>query len=126
MASRVELHEALSKAFASINEWYWLDTQPEGWTEEDLYQEIYDNHVYFQPPPTFVIEYPCVIYKQTGGSTRHANNYPYNFKKRYSVIVVDTDPDSRIPGVIGKISGCQLDRTYSVDNLYHWAFNLYY
>lgn len=126
MASRVELHEALSKAFASINEWYWLDTQPEEWTEEDLYQEIYDNHVYFQQPPTFAMDYPCIIYKQIGGNTRHANNYPYNFKKRYSVIVVDTNPDSRIPGAIGKISGCQLDRAYSVDNLYHWAFNLYY
>lgn len=126
MASRIELHDTLSKAFASLNEWYWADTEPDEWTEEDLYQEIYDNRIYFQPSATFEIDYPCIVYRQTGGDTNHANNKPYHFKKRYLVIVIDNDPDSRIPGAIGQISGCELDRAYSNDNLYHWAFNLYY
>lgn len=126
MGSRIELHDTLSKAFASLDEWYWAADEPYNGDQEQLYQEIYNNHVYFQEPATFVMDYPCVVYRQIGGDTKHANNYPYNFKKRYSIIVIDRDPDSRIPGVIGKIAGCQLDRVYRNDNLYHWAFNLYY
>ena len=126
MGSRIELHDTLTKAFASLGEWFWPDTLSEEWTDKDLYNEIYNERVIYQPPATFAIDYPCVLYHQTGGDTNHANNNPYHFKKRYMILVIDRNPDSRIPGAIGKISGCQLDRVYTADNLYHWAFNLYY
>ena len=34
-------------------------------------------NVYFQPPPTLVLKYPCIIYKLDDISTFHANDKKY-------------------------------------------------
>lgn len=83
--------------------------------------------VYFQPPATIKMEYPCIVYERSGGKTTFSDDCPYNFRRRYTVTVIDPDPDSIIPDLIAKeFKMCVADRTYSVDNLYHHVFTLYW
>ncbi len=54
------------------------------------------SNVYFQPPPTVKMQYPCIIYKRDRINADFADNKPYKHKRRYQVTVIDLDPDSII------------------------------
>jgi hypothetical protein len=82
--------------------------------------------VYFQPPATVSMKYPCIIYQRSGAETTHADDQPYNSRIAYQVMVVDPDPDSDIPGLVARLPLCRFDRHYTVDNLNHDVFTIYY
>ena len=84
------------------------------------------NNVYFQPPPTVTMQYPCIIYNRDSLNTEYADNNPYKSKKRYQVTVIDTNPDSDIPDKIAELPMCSYDRFYTADNLNHDVYNLFF
>lgn len=84
------------------------------------------SNVYFQPPPTVKMKYPCIIYKRDDINTDFADNKPYKNKKRYQVTVVDADPDSEIHERVAALPMCSFDRFYTADNLNHDVFNLFF
>ena len=84
------------------------------------------GNVYFQPPETIKMRYPCIVYDISGIPEKFANNGPYKVDRRYSVTVIDRDPDSKIPDDILKLRYCTFDRHFVSDNLHHFTFTLYY
>lgn len=84
------------------------------------------TNVYFQPPPSKEILYPCIVYERSNINTEFANNYPYKHIKQYTVTVIDKNPDSLIPDKISLLQGCIFDRHFTVDNLNHDIFSLYF
>lgn len=83
-------------------------------------------NVYFQPPPTIKMSYPCIIYKRDSMDTKFADNQPYKHKKRYQVTVVYPDPDSVIHEQVAQLPLCSYERFYTADNLNHDVYNLYF
>lgn len=83
-------------------------------------------NVYFQPPPTVKIQYPCIIYKRDNIVTAFADNKPYKYKKRYQLTIVDTNPDSDIHEKVATLPLCSYDRFYTADNLNHDVYNLFF
>ena len=51
------------------------------------------KNVYFQPPESVKLSYPCIIYKRSAGDTRFADNKKYSYTAGYDVVVVEMDPD---------------------------------
>ena len=84
------------------------------------------ENVYFQPPESKKISYPCIIYSRNDVKTQFANDKPYNYQTQYNLIVIDKDPDSVILDKVVKLPMCVFDRHYVADNLNHDVFNLYY
>lgn len=84
------------------------------------------DNVYFQPPPTLTMKYPCIVYSKEDVDTTHANNIPYKNTKRYSVTVIDRDPDSEIPDKVAELPLCVFDRFFTADNLNHDVFKLFF
>ena len=84
------------------------------------------NNVYFQPPPTVQMTYPCVVYKRDNAQTDFADDKPYKLRKRYQITVIDQDPDSVIPDKIAELPMCIYDRFYTADNLNHDVFRLFF
>jgi hypothetical protein len=84
------------------------------------------NHVYFQPPSTVNLEYPCIVYRRSGIDTAFADNNPYLTNKRYQITIIDPNPDSLIPDKIGKLPTCAFERHYTADNLNHDVYNIFY
>ncbi len=84
------------------------------------------NDVYFQPPPTVQMTYPCIVYNRDDVDMTHADNKPYRSKKRYQVTVIDRDPDSTIPEKVGELPLCVYDRFYAADNLNHDVYKLFF
>lgn len=85
-----------------------------------------DAKVYFQPPSTVTMQYPCIRYERSNAKSEFAGNRPYRYTKRYQVMVIDKEPDSPIPDKIAELPMCTHDRWYAVDNLNHDVFNLYF
>ena len=84
------------------------------------------DNVYFQPPATIQLSYPCIIYKRDYESTEFADNGPYKRKKRYQVTVIDTDPDSALPDKVADLPLCVYDRFYTAEHLNHDVYNLFF
>jgi hypothetical protein len=82
--------------------------------------------VYFQPPSTIQLTYPCIIYKRSDIKTKFANNSPYALKKEYTVTVIDKNPDSLIPDKVALLPECTFDRHFTADNLNHDVFTIYF
>ena len=84
------------------------------------------NRVYFQPPSSLTMSYPCIVYKRDTAFVRHADNAPYLRKKRYMVTVIDKDPDSLIPDKVANLPLASFSRHFTSDNLNHDVYNVYF
>lgn len=98
--TRLELHEILCSLLGSRN-------------------------VYFQPPATIRMKYPCIVYSAQASTSWHADNHPYEIFDRYRIVYIDNDPDSIIPKKIAKLQGARAAQPYTSDNLHHWPFDLW-
>jgi hypothetical protein len=90
-----------------------------------LLEEIVDN-VYFQPPNTLLIQYPCILYVREGSELKHADNRIYRHTKRYQVTVIDRNPDSPLPDQVLELPLCSFDRYFPADDLNHYVFTLFF
>lgn len=83
------------------------------------------GHVYFQPPATIKMVYPCIVYKLENFDPLRANNNIYVNHERYTVTVIDRNPDSEIPYKVAAIPYSKMTRTFENENLHHWVFTIY-
>lgn len=94
--------------------------------QTDLEGILGSTNVYFQPPENTQIKYPCIVYRRDRIDTIFAGNVPYNNDVRYLMTYIDRRPDSPMVDILAKLPKCQHDRFYTVDNLNHDVFKLYY
>lgn len=79
----------------------------------------------FCPPPSLNLEYPCIIYDRAGDRRIHADNQPYIMYDRYTITLIDEDPDSEYLPLLQKLPMCSYDRHYSSDGLSHDTFTIF-
>jgi hypothetical protein len=82
--------------------------------------------VYFQPPPSISMTYPCIVYKRDSASNQHANNLSYRNVKRYQVTIMDYDPDSSIPDAVAQLPTANFSQHFTADKLNHDIYTLYF
>lgn len=81
------------------------------------------KRVFFQPPESVKLEYPCIIYERTSGTTQHGDDRPYRYTQTYLATIIDKDPESGLPEKLATtIKGARFDRHFTVDNLHHDTF----
>lgn len=88
-------------------------------------KQLVDN-VYFQPPNSQQMVYPCIVYKLTDMNTTYGGNNIYRNAKRYTVTVIDRDPDSTIPDALLNLPYVSYNRRFTADGLNHDVFTLYF
>ena len=101
MASRLDLHNMLCDILGSAN-------------------------VYFQPPASLALKYPCIIYERDNPSVMYANDSPYSHRKCYKVTTIDYDPDSPIPDKVAMLPYSKFVASYKANNLNHDVYELYH
>jgi hypothetical protein len=88
---------------------------------------IGSRNVYFQPPESVKLAYPCIVYgRDTIGVTEFADDKPYHHQVRYALTVIDKNPDSILLDKIASLPMCRFDRHFTKDNLNHDAYKLYF
>lgn len=101
MASRLELQSKLEELLGSKN-------------------------VYYQPPESFKMEYPSIVYSKNRINKKSADDTAYLISISYEIIVIDRRPDNSVINKLLQLPMCSYDRNYKSDNLYHDVFTLYY
>lgn len=84
------------------------------------------DNVYFQPPTSTTMRYPCIFFERSNLRTEFANNLPYKTKKRYSVSLIAVDPDDSTFDKLSHLPMSTFDRHYKADNLNHDVFSIYF
>lgn len=83
--------------------------------------------VYFQPPESIKMEYPCIVYSRDSVNHRFASNSGYSFATRYQITFIGYDPDLDLETfkAMTDLPMCTYDRHYVYDTLHHDVFDLY-
>ena len=71
-----------------------------------LIEVLGSRNVYFQPPTSLKMSYRII--------------------HKYDLVLIEKNPDSAIPDKLANLPRCKLDRCYTADNLYHYAFSIFY
>jgi len=95
--------------------------------QKELEALLGSRNVYFQPPETIKLNYPCIIYEKQAPNQKFADDKTYLYTNNYKVMCITKNPDDLLPEKVMKyFSMCNYSSRYVVDNLYHDVFSLYY
>ena len=86
---------------------------------------INSKQVYFQPPESIKLKYPCIIYNLDNVGYANADDLPYKENRRYSITLIHRDPDNDILEKFKTLKMCSFDRYFVSDNLHHYVYTLY-
>lgn len=89
----------------------------------DVIEHIVGNdHVYYQPPESFRMQYPCAVYNIQRVRPTYANDGSYIQHDEYLVTYICYDPDDPVINDFRNARGFVFDRHFTSDNLHHTVF----
>ena len=95
--------------------------------QEEFCTILESNNVYFQPPQSLRMLYPCIRYSPSIPNQTYADNKYYRGVKQYDGVIIDPDPESTIPDkLLATLPMVSLGKPYTSDNLNHFPFTIYY
>lgn len=95
--------------------------------KEVLKSYLGNDNVYYQPPETVKLRYPCIIISRNGANTFSADDMNYIIRMRYTLTYVSrTFDDPVAAGILELLPSISLDRSYTADNLYHTVYSVFY
>lgn len=101
MRTRLELHAALVNFLGSEN-------------------------VYYRPPSSKKLKYPCIVYNLRPGESRYADNNTYVYHRSYDIQIIHKDVDNDfVEEFVYAFPKCRADRSFKENNLNHENFVLY-
>ena len=84
------------------------------------------SNVYFQPPSTVKMQYPCIVYSYNIEDIVRADNLDYFSHDSYDIIVIDKNPLSTIPKQVKEaFKYSNIKKSYISDNLNHTPIKIY-
>lgn len=92
-----------------------------------LEQILGSTNVYFEPPESIKMKYPCIVYGLDDIYSRKADNISYTTTKHYQVTCIGKDPDTILPDkILEEIKTSSYERRFKSDNLIHDVIALYF
>lgn len=95
----------------------------------DLHNKLlgHSDNVYFQPPSTIQMKYPCIVYSKTPKYREFSNDSVYIKLQGYQLTVIDRNPDSLTADDLeDEFIYCAISQYFTHDNLNHITLDLYY
>lgn len=84
------------------------------------------NKVYFQPPESVKMQYPCIRYNLAKVPVIHADDKVYLTNPKYVIVYITTQPDDDMRYTLVNSLGVPIIQTYAKDGLYHYIYEFYY
>lgn len=94
--------------------------------QRKLEELLGSRNVYFQPPESIKLNYPCIVYNLSGVSTKHADDRLYKADKSYTVTLMHKNPDNDIFDKLLNFPKSRFDRSFVSDNINHYTFTIFY
>lgn len=90
------------------------------------FEQLLDtNNVYFQPPTSYRMRYPALVYEFSGYFRVRADNRNYQLRDQYTLTYIHSDPDDPNTRKLEELEWCTFERRLKIDNYYHDVYNLY-
>jgi hypothetical protein len=93
----------------------------------DRLEEVSEiSTLYFQPPESVKMKYPCIVYSMADVKIQKADNRPYLAHNQYTVTVITKDPDSDVYlKILNGFDHASFDRSFKTDNLNHFVLTIF-
>ena len=82
-------------------------------------------NLYFQPPESKKLSYPCIVYGLSQIPAQHADNQPYRMAAKFTLTLIDRDAESVFVSCLANMKRTHFDRWFTADNLNHWVYTTY-
>lgn len=105
------------------------DQKPRNTREElqELLQKTIDSeNVYFQPPASIQIKYPCVVYELEDLTPVFADDLTYLLHDSYQITFMTHDPDDWRIKKLAELPMIRFSRYFAADNINHYVYIMYY
>ena len=89
---------------------------------EMLVSILGSRNVYFQPPESLTLKYPCIVYERSDIKNTPASDDVYLQHYTYEITVIDSNPDSDIPQKLSQRIPCRFVRHFATSGLNHDVF----
>lgn len=94
---------------------------------ERLVEILGSRNVYFEPPESIKMVYPCIVYHRSPDEVVKADNRNYLIHTPYAVTYIHFSPDvDDIYDALENLDYSRHSRTYNSDGLRHDTFDIYY
>ena len=98
---------------------------------KQLHQRLMDilgsSNVYFQPPESVKLMYPCIVYSLTAINADYADDKTYGLRDSYQVSLISKNHDhDEVRAYLLALPYCHFNQRFVHDNLYHDIFTIYY
>lgn len=95
--------------------------------QDELELLLGSDDVYFQPPESLRMTYPCIRYELRAPQQFRADNKNYVLHRSYTVTHIYKDPDGDlIQTFLNTFQMCDHDRHYTADGLHHDVYTIYF
>ena len=85
------------------------------------------DHVYFNPPESISLVYPCLIYTLSNKLVNSADDKMYKKMDRYELTYIHIDPDDLfVDSLLSNFNYIKFDRQAIVKNVYNDYLILYF
>lgn len=83
-----------------------------------------NRNVYYQPPSTINMKYPCIVYNLDNTQEYYADDIKYMQYIQFSVTLITKDPEPEVFQKLNNLPYSRFSRFYTNDGLNHFAFNI--
>lgn len=91
-----------------------------------LKEVLGNNNVYYNPPSTTKLQYPCIIYNLSDIRTNKANNNVYLLDHVYQVTLIGAKvTDDTKDKILTEIPYSNFNRSYINNGLYHYVYTIF-
>lgn len=94
--------------------------------QSKLTELLETSNIYYQPPESLKMKYPCVRYSKSKPDVKHADDMKYINKDCYELTVIANSSDDEMIDKILQLPYSSFDRHYVSNNLHHDVIILYY
>ena len=84
------------------------------------------SNVYFDPPESFKLKYPCIVYSLGSHYEVFADDKRFINMKRYTLTYITQNADDPMVDTLEQLRYCHLSRPYVADGLFHYAYDIYF
>lgn len=85
------------------------------------------SNVYFEPPESIKMKYPCIVYGLDDIYSQRADNHSYKSTRLYQITCIGKDPDSDLADrIVDELEMASYERRFKSDGLIHDVIRLYF
>ena len=83
------------------------------------------SYVYYQPPESIKLQFPCVIYELSSKIGNYANDRRYYTGTGYTLTLVTATIDDPRCSLLEQLKYCKFNRYYASEGLHHYVYTIY-